>query len=97
MFRNVLKAAIVAAGLFTAAPLMAQQPQPVAPAPRAFVARPHRMFMGGPRRRRIRRGRRRGRAMMMGRFRGARMGALRMQGMRMHAMRTRYVRSRALI
>ena len=87
MFRNLLKAAIVAAGLCTAAPLMAQQPQPMAPAPRAFVARPHRMFMAGPRRRRFRRPRRRGRAMMMGRFRGQ----------RRHAMRMRYMRNRAMI
>lgn len=87
MFRNLLKAAIVAVGLFTAAPLMAQQPQPMAPAPRAFVARPHRMFMAGPHRRRFRRPRRRGRAMMMGRFRGR----------HMHAMRMRYLRNRALI
>ena len=85
MFRNLLKAAIVAAGLFAAAPLVAQQP--MAPAPRAFVARPHRMFMAGPRRRRFRRPRRRGRAMMMGRFRGQ----------RMHAVRMRYMRNRAMI
>ena len=90
MFRTLMKAAIVAAGLFTAAPLMAQQPQPMAPAPRAFVARPHRMAMQGPRRRRIRRRRRR--VMMMRRMQGTRMHA-----MRMRAMRTRYMRNRALI
>ncbi len=96
MFRTLLKAAIVVTGLVTAAPLMAQQPTP-APAPRAFVARPHRMMMAGPRRRRFRRGRRRGRAMMMGRFRGSRMQAMRMRGMRMRAMRMRYMRNRAMI
>lgn len=89
MLRNVMKAAIVAIGLMTAAPLMAQQPAPVAPAPRhGFVARPRRAVQG-PRRRRIRRHRRR--SMMR------RQGLRRARMMRMHAMRTRYFRNRTMI
>ena len=97
MLRNVMKAAMVAIGLLTAAPLMAQQPAPIAPAPQhGFVARPGRAFQGGPRRRRIRRHRRR----IMMRRQGMRrmgMGPGRAGMMRMRAMRMRYFRNRSMI